>query len=178
MIVLLGKTASGKDTIQEFLINNFGYKKLITYTTRPMRKGEKQDINYHFITEEEFKEKISHGFFLEYKIYHTKHGDWYYGSAKEDYKKVDDKTIVILTPQGYLDLLWELKNIKHDAIYIKCSIEEIKKRLIKRGDDQNECERRILADINDFQFVEDIVDRVVINENKTIEEVVKEIVKK
>lgn len=178
MIILLGKTASGKDTIQQFLINNFGYKKLTTYTTRPMRKGEKQDINYHFISEEEFKEKISHGFFLEHKVYHTEFGDWYYGSAKKDYKKADNKTIVILTPQGYLDLLWKCKSITHDAIYIKCSIEEIKKRLLQRGDNEKESERRILSDINDFQFVEDIVDRVVINENKTIEEVVKEIVKK
>lgn len=176
MIILLGKTASGKDTIQQYLIKNYGYKKLITYTTRPMRPGEKQNVHYHFITEEEFYEKISHGFFLEHKVYHTEFGDWYYGSSKEDYRKADDKTIVILTPQGYLDLLWEEKGIKHDAIYIKCSIEEIKKRLLKRGDDCREAERRIAADINDFQFVENIVDRIVINEDKSIEEVAKEIV--
>ncbi len=40
MIILLGKTASGKDTILNRLAENYSYKKLITYTTRPMRKGE------------------------------------------------------------------------------------------------------------------------------------------
>ena len=87
MIILLGKTASGKDTIVNYLVKNLGYKKLTTYTTRPMRPGEVQNLQYHFISEEDFKEKISHGFFLEYKTYHTEFDDWYYGSAMEDYEK-------------------------------------------------------------------------------------------
>lgn len=176
MIILLGKTASGKDTIVNYLVNNLGYKKLITYTTRPMRPCEVQNLQYHFISEADFKEKISHGFFLEYKIYHTEFGNWYYGSAKEDYKKADDKTIIILTPERYLDLLWEMKDIKHDSIYIKVNLLELQQRLSKRGDNEKEAQRRLLQDNRDFQFVEDIVDRVIINQDKTIEEVVNEII--
>lgn len=178
MIILLGKTASGKDTIVNYLVNNLGYKKLITYTTRPMRPGEVQNLQYHFISEEDFKKKISHGFFLEYKTYHTEFGDWYYGSAMDDYKKTDDKTVVILTPEGYLDLLWKVKNIKHDAIYIKVDLSELQQRLIKRGDDKREAERRLVHDNKDFEYVEDIVDRVIVNQNKTIKEVVNEIIKR
>ena len=178
MIILLGKTASGKDTIQRYLVNNYGYKKLVTYTTRPMRPGEIQNVTYHYISEDEFIEKIQQGFFLEYKVYNTEFGDWYYGSAKEDYKNADDKTIIILTPQGYLDLLCKIKNIKHDAIYIKCSIAEIQKRLTNRGDYTKEAERRMLSDISDFQFVEDIADRVIENENKTLEEICGEIIER
>lgn len=177
MIILLGKTASGKDTIVNYLVNNLGYKKLITYTTRPMRPGEVQKLQYHFISEEDFQEKISHGFFLEYKTYHTEFGDWYYGSAMEDYEKADNKTVVILTPEGYLDLLWKIKNIQHDAIYIKADILELQQRLIKRGDDKKEAERRLVHDNKDFEYVEDIVDRIIINQNKTIEEVIDEIIK-
>lgn len=176
MIILLGKTASGKDTIANYLVSNLGYKKLITYTTRPMRQGEVQNLQYHFISDEVFKEKIIHGFFLEYKIYHTQFGDWYYGSAKEDYEKADNKTVIILTPEGYLDLLWEMKDIKHDAIYIKVGLLELQQRLSKRGDNEKETQRRLLQDNRDFQFVEDIVDRVIINQDKTIEEVVNEII--
>lgn len=178
MIILLGKTASGKDTIVNYLVNNLGYKKLITYTTRPMRPGEVQNLQYHFISEEDFKKKISHGFFLEYKTYHTEFGDWHYGSAMEDYEKADDKTVVILTPEGYLDLLWKVKNIKHDAIYIKVDLSELQQRLIKRGDDKREAERRLVHDNKDFEYVEDIVDRVIVNQNKTIKEVVNEIIKR
>ena len=84
MIILLGKTASGKDTVLNRLVKEHGYKKIVTYTTRPKREREIQDVTYHFIGEDEFKEKIESGFFLEYKEYRSAHGTWYYGSAKED----------------------------------------------------------------------------------------------
>lgn len=178
MIVLLGKSGSGKDTITNYLVNNYGYKKLITYTTRPMRPSEKQDVQYHFITKEDFNEKRSHGFFLEYKSYDTKYDKWYYGSAKEDYKKTDDKTIVILTPDGYLDLLSEIEDIEHDSIYLKVSILELQNRLFSRGDNQEEILRRLEHDNEDFDYIEYFADRIIVNENKTIEEVVSEIIRK
>ena len=61
IVVLLGKTSSGKDTVCNQLIQK-GYKKLVTYTTRPMRPGEVQDETYHFISKEEFETLISKGF--------------------------------------------------------------------------------------------------------------------
>lgn len=172
MLILLGKSGSGKDTIANFLVDHCGYRRIITYTTRPIRPGETQDVQYHFISDEEFQEKVSHGFFLEYKVYHTEFGDWYYGSAKEDFEKADYNTLVILTPEGYLDLLWNMKEITHDAVYIKVDVEELQRRLKERGDNELESIRRLAHDNKDFEFVEDIVDRVVINQNKTIEEVV------
>ena len=54
ILILIGKTASGKDKTVNELVSKHGFKKVITYTTRPMRKGEKQDITYHFIPEEEW----------------------------------------------------------------------------------------------------------------------------
>ena len=55
MITIMGKTSSGKDTVVNELISKYGFRKCVTYTTRPMRDGEKQDITYHFITEDDFK---------------------------------------------------------------------------------------------------------------------------
>ena len=46
LLVILGKTSSGKDRTVNELISKYNYKKIITYATRPMRKGEKQDITY------------------------------------------------------------------------------------------------------------------------------------
>ena len=64
MVIILGKTCSGKDTIVNKLIDSHGFKKIVTSTTRPMRKGEKQDITYHFLSEEDFKQKINEGYFV------------------------------------------------------------------------------------------------------------------
>ena len=61
-----------------------GYSRIVRYTTRPIRKGEKQGVTYHFITKEEFNQKIEEGFFAEYQSYNTEFGIWYYGTSFED----------------------------------------------------------------------------------------------
>ncbi len=162
MIVLIGKTCSGKDTILNRLTENYGYKKIITYTTRPMRKNEKQDITYHFISEEDFINKINDNFFAEYKKYNTKHGRWYYGTALEDLEKSDDKSIIILTPDGYKDIVKKLPD-KPKSIYIYANNSTIRKRLIARGDDRIEMQRRIEHDNADFKGVENDVDKIIYN---------------
>ena len=74
MIFVMGRTCAGKDTIVNELIKKYGYKKLVSYTTRPMRVKEKQDIDYHFIKKEEFLDKIENDFFIEYKKFDTTQG--------------------------------------------------------------------------------------------------------
>lgn len=180
MIILIGKTCSGKDTILNKLVKNYGYSKLITYTTRSKRKGEVQDKTYHFISEEEFLSKIDSEFFLEYRKYETADGIWYYGSAKEDYEKADDKTVVILTPSGFSALkLWTSRNnIKLDInpLYIYANIQTIRDRLKKRGDKKEEADRRIKVDNVDFKNVVDIVDKIFYNnETNDLDEVVKKV---
>ena len=175
MVVIIGKTASGKDRIVKELISKHGFKKIITYTTRPMRKSEKQDVTYHFIPEEDFKQKINDGFFAEYKSYDTEFGKWYYGSALEDLEKADDKSVIILTPDGYRDIVEKLSN-RPTAIYIYANNATIKKRLLKRGDDKNEAQRRLDHDNEDFKGIENEVDRIVYNNDGTdIDEVIKKI---
>lgn len=89
MLVLIGKSTSGKDTIKNELINKYGFHSIVTYTTRPIRNGEVPDVTYHYISDEEFKKKIEDGFFAEYKTYLAKINEdtyekWYYGTALED----------------------------------------------------------------------------------------------
>lgn len=168
MIFVLGKTCAGKDTVVKKLIEKYGYKKLITYTTRPQRKGEVQDKTYHYISEEEFLEKINSGFFLEYKKYDTALGTWYYGSAKEDYLKADNKTVAIITPSGYEDVLAEFRknsscNERHISIYLYANNKTILRRLKKRGDDEKEAERRIKEDNKDFMYVVNVADKIIYN---------------
>lgn len=180
MIVLLGKTASGKDTILNELVKKYNYRKMVTYTTRSMRKGEIQDKTYHFISDEEFLKKKENGDFLECNEFNTVDGICYYGSAKEDYKKADDKTVVILTPSGFSALkLWTSRNnIKLDInpLYIYANIQTICDRLKKRGDKKEEAERRIKADNADFDGVLEMTDRIFYNnERDNVDDVVEAI---
>lgn len=177
MLVLIGKTCSGKNIVSNQLINNHGFKRIVTYSTRPMRDGEVNGEAYHFINSDEFMQKAKNGFFAEWKEYTTTEGVWYYGTAIEDLKKADDKTIVILTPEGYRDIKDKV-NCKVVPIYLYANNTTIIKRLTNRGDDSKEAERRILHDNEDFKGIENEVSHVVYNdENYAIENVVQEILK-
>ena len=58
MIILVGASASGKTEIAKLIIKKYGFKKMVTTTTRPMRAGEVADIDYHFISKEEFTFRV------------------------------------------------------------------------------------------------------------------------
>ena len=153
-----------------------GYSRIVRYTTRPKRKGEKQDITYHFITIEEFNQKIEEGFFAEYQSYNTEFGVWYYGTSLEDLHNANDKSVIILEPQSYRDIKYELSDKNVTCIYIYANNSTIKKRLEKRGDNHNEAIRRMESDNEDFKGFENEVDRIVYNNDGTnIDEVVSKI---
>lgn len=163
MIVIIGKTASGKDLMVRKLCSDYGYKKIVTYTTRPMRKGETNGITYNYISNEEFKQKIDENFFVEYKSYQSEFGEWLYGISKESILNSDDKSIIILTPQGYRDILFNYPNLSHKSIYLYANNNTIKGRLMKRGDNKAEADRRIKHDNEDFKGVEMLTHKIVYN---------------
>ena len=176
MLILMGKTASGKNLVRDQLVEKYHFSPIITYTTRPMRKNEKQDVTYHFISDEEFKRKIDEGFFAEWKSYITNEGVWYYGTALEDIENADDKSVIILTPQGYRDIKEKLPDKNIACIYLYENIDTMRKRLSKRGDDQKEVERRIKSDLENFKNFESEADKIVYNNDGTdIDEVIKKI---
>jgi len=172
LTIVIGKTCSGKSTIVKEL-KKYGFHQILTTTTRPIRDKETQDIDYHFATKEAFLEKVDHNYFAEYKAYETISGTWYYGSAREDIEKADDKDIIILTPDGYRDVIKIFPNLRHRLIYIYANNQTIKNRLMKRGDKKEEAERRIKQDYEDFKGVENLADRIVYNnENDKFSDVV------
>lgn len=175
MIIFLGRTASGKDTVVNQLVSKHGYRKITTYTTRGMRKGEKQGITYHYVSEEEFKQKIRDGFFAEWKSYDTAEGVWYYGAALEDLEKADDKSVIILTPEGFRDVKDRLGD-GVSSIYIYANNSTIKKRLKARGDNKEEAERRFEKDCVDFKGVESEADKIVYNnDGYNIDDIIRKI---
>ena len=159
------------------LINEHGFHRVITYTTRPMRNGEVNGETYHFVNIDDFMQKMKSGFFAEWKAYTTTEGVWYYGTAMEDLEKADDRTVVILTPDGYRDIKDKVYG-KVISIYLYANNATIKKRLMARGDDPKEAERRVLHDNEDFKGIENEVDRIVYNnESDTIDGVIQKILR-
>ena len=80
MVVLVGESGSGKSSIEKYLVHNYGYEKIVTYTTRPMRDGEVDGVDYHFIDKSQFRRFKLQDFFAETAEYNG----WYYGTAKKD----------------------------------------------------------------------------------------------
>ena len=157
-IVLLGKTASGKDATRASL-KKYGFKPIVTTTTRAARKNEVEGVSYSFVSEPTFKELVSDGYFAEFKMYKIFGGKIvYYGSPKHLYKP---NTCVILTPSGLQDI--KKAGIDCYSVYLDVDEESIIKKQVERGDEQNEAARRLSADRKDFEGIEKEVDFVIDN---------------
>lgn len=171
MIVLVGESASGKSSIEKYLVDNYGYSKVISYTTRSPRPNEVDGIDYHFVSVEQFLALKEQGFFAETAIYNN----WHYGTAKEDC--TDDK-IAVLTPHG-LRQISKVDGITAISFYISVSRRDRLIKILQRGDDIEEAYRRSLSDVGQFDGIEDEVDYVINNDGyiKSIEEMSKEVMK-
>lgn len=166
MIVLVGKSCSGKDSVAKILCS-MGYSRVATCTTRPMRMGEVDGIDYYFITQSEFMNMIEKGDFAEYREYETEKGLWLYGSRINDYKYATEK-VIILTPEGLVNIRKKYPNLPIIAIYLAVPNKELKRRMMSRanisGEDIKEVKRRYKADKKDFRHIKKYVDYVVSNE--------------
>lgn len=178
MLMLVGKTCSGKTTIAKEL-KKLGFKEAISYTTRPPREHETEGVEYHFITKEEFFKKEAEGFFAETVSYNVASGEiWYYGSAVED---LSDDKVIIVNPHG-LEQLRKIKSLNPIAFYITASEETIWNRLRERGDNAAEARRRLNADDCDFSGIIDDIDFTFSNDMglspKTLAEIILDTYKK
>ena len=144
----MGKSGSGKDTILEELCSRRSdYHKIISCTTRPKRDYEKQDVDYHFITDKDFMYRI----FNEEMIEATEFNNWHYGTCKTDL--VDGINIGIFNPDGYYYLTHPVsEGIKVIGFYIQCNNKERLLRQLNREENPNidEILRRYSTDENDF----------------------------
>lgn len=144
MIILVGASASGKTEVAKLLAKKYGIVKAITHTTRPMRKGEQNGVDYFFVSKREFERLLSKNAFVE----HTLYNDNYYGCSKA---QIADGKAVIVDPNG----LKAFKNLNNKRIisFLMYADENIRlKRMLSRGDDENNAKSRILNDKTDFSF--------------------------
>lgn len=86
IFVLIGKSASGKDTLYARLLadDTLALKPYLLYTTRPKREGETEGVEYHFSDEAALEEFRKQGKLIESRVYHTVYGDWYYFTVADE----------------------------------------------------------------------------------------------
>lgn len=155
---LMGKSACGKDSVYKQIssLDSLPLKSLVPYTTRPIRSGETNGVEYYFLTDEEQLELERQGKIIEMRTYDTIHGLWKYFTvddhqldlARHDY-------LIIGTLESYCRLRDYFGNGRIVPLYIALDPGERLQRALNRERMQSEPKyaelcRRFLADETDF----------------------------
>ena len=133
-IIISGPSGVGKGTICDVLLKELNAWFSVSLTTRGIREGEVDGVNYYFISKEEFKKRIDDGQLLEYNIYN----DNYYGTPKDKVLEKMEEGINVLLEID-VNGARNVKNIFPDALLIYIappSIEVLRERLINRGTEE------------------------------------------
>lgn len=165
IIVLLGASGSGKSAIENVLSKEFGYEKIVSYTTRSQRLNETNGEDYYFINNDTFNDILKKGLFAEHDEYSQGR---LYGTLKNDYK--NGNKVVVLTPNGLRQLKKKCPHEDIYSIYIDANLGTRVKRYIDRCgvnkfnfDDKNEIAARVERDFAMFLGIEKEVNLVVSN---------------
>ncbi len=155
---MMGKSSSGKDTIYKMLLEDadIPVKTIVPYTTRPMRAGETEGVEYYFCDEARLKELEAAGKVIELRAYDTVHGIWKYFTVN-DHQMADDKQdyLLIGTLESYLKIRDYFGKERVVPIYIEVEDGLRLQRALDRERSQAEPKyeemcRRFLADSADF----------------------------
>lgn len=173
LFLVMGKSATGKDHIYKAILDKFGSKltPVVPYTTRPMRQGETNGVEYNFVTEEKLSALKEAGKVIECRCYNTIMGPWYYFTCDDGQIDANgDNKILIVTPEAYEGIVAYYGQDLIRPVYIESPDEERLLRSIKREKKQEkpnmkEVCRRYLADEEDFS--EDYLKKLEINKRFT-----------
>lgn len=155
---IMGKSSSGKDTIYSRLLHDGELElfHILLYTTRPIRQGEADGREYHFVDQNRFRQFKDEGKVIEYRTYETVHGPWTYFTADDG--QVDLRTqnyLAIGTLESYENMKRYYGEENVCPIYVEVEDGERLKRALAREELQEkpryaEMCRRFLADTEDF----------------------------
>ncbi|MBQ8519185.1 MAG: guanylate kinase [Agathobacter sp.] len=155
---VMGKSATGKDTIYQKLLNEskLDLKRIIPYTTRPIREGEVLGREYFFCTERDVQKLEKEGRIVELRAYDTVYGIWKYFTVDDGNIQLDKENYILIgTLEAYTKIrdYFGVENVI--PIYIEVEDGERLLRAIAREKSQDvpkyeEMCRRFLADAKDF----------------------------
>lgn len=158
IICLMGKSAAGKDTIFKELMSDqkLDLTRIVTYTTRPVREGEQDGVEYFFTEEAAFRQLQEDGKVIESRAYHTCHGLWRYFTVNDRQLQDERRNYIII---GTLEAYRKLQDYfgKERMLPIMVELEDgtrLQRALNReRGQECPKYEemcRRFLADSEDF----------------------------
>lgn len=147
IIAICGKSAAGKDTFLQYMIQQPNTHEVISCTTRPPREGEVHGKNYYFISEEEFFAMVNEAKMLEY----THFRDWFYGTATNGLDP-NEINIGVFNPEG----VNRIREIPFIDVFVVMIAADDKMRLLRslnreENPDVKEIVRRYLEDEEDFE---------------------------
>ncbi len=155
---VMGKSATGKDTVYQKLLaeNSLNLKRIIPYTTRPIREGEENGREYYFCTEEDVQRYEAEGRIVELRAYNTVYGIWKYFTLNDGNIQLEKENYLLIgTLEAYIKIRDYFGAEKVTPIYIEVEDGERLLRAITREKQQDvpkyeEMCRRFLADAKDF----------------------------
>ena len=155
---VMGKSATGKDTVYQKLLaeNSLNLKRIIPYTTRPIREGEENGREYYFCTEEDVQKFEAEGRIVELRAYNTVYGIWKYFTLNDGNIQLEKENYLLIgTLEAYTKIRDYFGAEKVTPIYIEVEDGERLLRAITREKQQDvpkyeEMCRRFLADAKDF----------------------------
>ena len=158
IVCLMGRSSSGKDTIYKKLLeqDKVILRAIIPYTTRPIRAGETDGVEYHFTDEAGFQELLSLGKVIEHRVYHTCLGMWrYFTVADGNIDLLHHSYLLIGTLEAYMQMQTFYGAEKVLPVMIELDDGELLQRALNREKVQDDPKykemcRRFLADAEDF----------------------------
>ncbi len=158
IVYLMGKSSTGKDTLYKRLVqeNFLNLKRIIPYTTRPIRAGEKNGVEYYFTDEEGFQKELASGRVIEHRAYQTYHGLWRYFTLDDGQILPEKQSCIgIGTLQAYESIRDYFGAERMVPVLIELDDGERLQRALEREKMQKtpkyeEMCRRFLADSEDF----------------------------
>lgn len=171
ILILSGPTGSGESTLTKKLIEKYEvFHRLVTATSRKIRSGEKDGVDYYFFSKNDFEKLINTGDILEYS--YVENRDTYYGTYAPDLKKKLQNGYVIVNVD-HVGTRYYKNNFEAVAIFIKpTDINSLAPRLKKRNPEMSEEElsKRLQNAKDEITQEEKYYDATVINDDGKLNE--------
>lgn len=153
VVALIGKAGAGKDTVaKELAAANPHWHTIVSCTTRPKREGEKEGVNYYYLTDEEFQNKLEQEDLLEATCFNN----WHYGTLKSSLQ--EGVNIGVFNPEGFDSLISfeEKEEIILFGYFIDASdkIRMMRQLCRETNPDVAEICRRYFTDEDDFEMID------------------------
>ena len=165
IFVVMGKTSSGKDTVYKRVLDSLeakageaAPKTVVIYTTRPMRPGEQNGVEYFFATEQELQKLREDGKVIEERCFHTVHGPWYHFTVNDGQIDLENHSYLMINTLAGYEMIRSYYSSNGEVVipvYIEADAKDrliryINRESLQKNPNYKEVCRRFLADEEDF----------------------------